>query len=473
MLVSDSYNNIGSVYFAQQNTREALYNYLESLDLRLALAEVEPLAISYRNIGLIYRNLKEYSRSLENMLKSLYYEEQGKSTSRIAYITNIIGSTYLEDGNNTLALQFYEKSLKMREQLDNKYETANSYENIAIVLGRMGKTKESLQKHRLALEIRTTLHDEISSARSSHYLGVEYAKINELNSALTHFQKAIFIREKFKMLKEVCSSYIEIARVYNMKNMEQMALNYLIKAEEIANRKKMPGLKLLVIDSRIAIYKASNNYMKVSTELEKKIIILDEVVKSKRQKSIAEMKTRFETNEIERKNDLLESEAELQKLQLESSAVKLKYLFVTIIASLLLVGLSVWKLISRIKAGRILNDKNILISNQKHKIEQSFADLKKKQHEIIELERKNSVMATVVTTNHELNQPLMVIQGNVEMVNLLLEDKIDEKTKKYLANIGNAVENMSETLTKLRNLQSTGKVTFKKYADSDQMVDIN
>jgi two-component system cell cycle response regulator len=75
------------------------------------------------------------------------------------------------------------------------------------------------------------------------------------------------------------------------------------------------------------------------------------------------------------------------------------------------------------KINRELVEKNELINLQKDqllktlsKLENSYEDLKKSQEQVVELERKNAIMAMAVTANHELNQPLTVLGGYIELL---------------------------------------------------------
>ncbi len=94
--------------------------------------------------------------------------------------------------------------------------------------------------------------------------------------------------------------------------------------------------------------------------------------------------------------------------------------------------------------------------------------LKKSRDRVIELERRNSILAMITTANHEINQPLTVIKGNL----FLLKESFDPKDltaeqKKILTKIENGVEKIQDILIKFRNAE---KIRFEQYSSDTQMV---
>lgn len=89
------------------------------------------------------------------------------------------------------------------------------------------------------------------------------------------------------------------------------------------------------------------------------------------------------------------------------------------------------------------------------------------QKEIVELERKNAAFATAVTANHELNQPLMVLQGNMEMLLISLEKyELDEKHHKYIDKINTSITRMTRILDKFK---ASTNIQFEMYSEDTAM----
>ncbi|MCU0287751.1 MAG: response regulator [Acidobacteria bacterium] len=115
-----------------------------------------------------------------------------------------------------------------------------------------------------------------------------------------------------------------------------------------------------------------------------------------------------------------------------------------------------------------LTEKNRLILNQKEELERSLHLLQKSQKELVEMEKKNAIMAMAVTSNHELNQPLTVIQGYLELLRQSLPESEDlELQKKYLGRIDLAFKKMIKIMENFRNSPAA---QLEEYAKNKKMV---
>jgi len=107
---------------------------------------------------------------------------------------------------------------------------------------------------------------------------------------------------------------------------------------------------------------------------------------------------------------------------------------------------------------KILNDK----------LQETLSKLENSHKELVEMERKNSVLAMAVTANHELNQPLMILQGNLEMlINTFNEAEFTEKQKKFLSRITDSLQRMDMILNRYEKIKN---IRFDNYSDSSLMV---
>jgi DNA-binding response OmpR family regulator len=126
-------------------------------------------------------------------------------------------------------------------------------------------------------------------------------------------------------------------------------------------------------------------------------------------------------------------------------------------------------------ANRELSDKNRQIFEQKRELEESYRKLKESQEEIIELEKQNTIMAMAVTTNHELNQPLTVMQGYLEMLKESIHPSdLTEKQWKFLNRIEDSFKRMNGILEKFRrspSAQLQDYVKDKKMIVFDENID--
>lgn len=94
--------------------------------------------------------------------------------------------------------------------------------------------------------------------------------------------------------------------------------------------------------------------------------------------------------------------------------------------------------------------------------------LKRSRDKVIELERKNSILAMGITTNHEINQPLTVLTGNLFLLKESINShKQNEQQNAYFHKMDTAIMKIKELLAKYQNPVGT---RFETYSGASKMV---
>ncbi len=98
----------------------------------------------------------------------------------------------------------------------------------------------------------------------------------------------------------------------------------------------------------------------------------------------------------------------------------------------------------------------------------SFHDLRESQERILKLEQLNTILAMAGTANHDINQPLTVITGNL----YLLEESIDKQKLsspqiKYIQEIKKSINRIKEILEQYSRAVD---LRYKEYAGGSKIV---
>ncbi|MCD4828410.1 MAG: PAS domain S-box protein [Candidatus Cloacimonetes bacterium] len=120
--------------------------------------------------------------------------------------------------------------------------------------------------------------------------------------------------------------------------------------------------------------------------------------------------------------------------------------------------------------GRIESLLSVLVDiTERHNAERallkSYHELQETRDEVVRLERRSSALAVAVAANHEINQPLMIAKGNLEMLLMRLDD-LPEKPRK---NADRLMESITRIGTILQRFRSSNDVQFTDYADNTEM----
>ena len=119
------------------------------------------------------------------------------------------------------------------------------------------------------------------------------------------------------------------------------------------------------------------------------------------------------------------------------------------------------------KAKEDMINKLKVVINQLEETNRKFNEAQK---EIIAIEKSNTVLATIVAANHELNQPLMILQGNLDLLKYKIPNDILVQNNKYFKKMDEALARIVKILEKFQNIKD---VEFVKYSDNTMMLDIN
>ncbi len=112
---------------------------------------------------------------------------------------------------------------------------------------------------------------------------------------------------------------------------------------------------------------------------------------------------------------------------------------------------------------KLIKKNEALISAQK--------EIEKQHNQIIEMEKFQVLAQIAASVNHEINNPLTTIIGNIELM-LMANPDMEEKDRKTLNTVLNESKRIGEITRKLRNVK---RVVTETYLDNtgEMMIDID
>jgi tetratricopeptide (TPR) repeat protein len=118
----------------------------------------------------------------------------------------------------------------------------------------------------------------------------------------------------------------------------------------------------------------------------------------------------------------------------------------------------------------ILNEREIVHFSEVEN-SHSLTESEQKAEESINNAKTSAALAVAATASHEVNQPLMIIVGNLELLQKSLRElELSEKQEKYIKNIKTGVDRITDILNKFQNEKD---IQFQEYIKSNEMVVFN
>ncbi|MDQ6756155.1 MAG: hypothetical protein M3004_04385, partial [Bacteroidota bacterium] len=176
--ISRNYNNIGGIYFAEEDYRQALDYYFKAKLLAEQINNNRSISSACANIASVYDSLKIYDsarlyaqQTYDTAYKINYYRLVGSSL-------HILGHIHFMTGQNNSALEFYRLSIPYSKEAKNDLRLSQTYLNLAKVFQKTNQTDSVLfyAKQSLLLARERGFTPEVRNA--ARFLSYYYRKVS-------------------------------------------------------------------------------------------------------------------------------------------------------------------------------------------------------------------------------------------------------------------------------------------------------
>jgi tetratricopeptide (TPR) repeat protein len=288
--VAMSYDKLGEFYEFQGKYSDALQYYDSALFLKMKFQKEfignygelgaaywyniisESLSLTYLKMGQLYQAWDKKGLAIEYFTKSQGVSKKIDYLKGEAEALTNLGDTYLNDNNPDSALSCFNQAHEIYQNMGNRPGIAMVYEKMGNFFSNEGNIEGATENYQSALNLYQELDMPGNTANVLYKQGTLYFEMKEMSLAISKFRESLEISERLdlKQLQMKCHSCL--ADIYeNHGDIENAFLHYRKSAE----------IKDL-------IYNLESN------------------------KQIAEIETRFETENKEQQILLLQKENELQ-----------------------------------------------------------------------------------------------------------------------------------------------------------------
>lgn len=379
---------IGNDFSDLDQNNEAIKSYERALQIRRTLGNPEEVADILTNIGLVYYNIGQYDQALDYFQQALETYRSCDCKEEIASSLGHLGLIYDLKGDYPKAIDYHMQALKLHEELGDKDGMAGAYNNIGVIYVAMEKNEQGLEYYLKALALEEQYGDPINVSIMTNNIGIIYRKLKNYDKAFAYYRQSLAIAEKTSYKRGISRVYINFGIAYADLKQNQKAIEYYNKAlvinTEIDNQfgiasnhhalatsylamKNFPlsqyhlkkalalaeSLKIKELirdcyDNLSSLYLAQQKYQPALEYYKQWVKHKDQLINEATNTKIAELKTKYETEKkeqritlLEKNNQLLTKNNEIQNLKLSQERFKTKtfiigFILVIIIALLIL-----------------------------------------------------------------------------------------------------------------------------------------
>lgn len=339
---------------------------------------------------------------------------------------------------------------------------AKTKHNLGILQFRHYHLAEALELFKDTLFLYEQLKDLTNMGLIYNNIAIVYMNLANYDLALSYLQKAIRIHKKLNDTLNLNNNYLNLAIIYKRMNKDKKALDCYLKQIQLSREMNDNIVLSKCLNNVAIIYKKRKKYdiaascLKESVKLHKQLNSLEGLVsnylllggifyvQNKPKQAFQYVhRSRKIAQRLNFRKALLEIYNSLLVLFEDSKDYKK--------------ALHYMKKYTDLKV-------DLLSENQDKKLTDLITEIEKRELE------KNAVFSMAVTASHEINQPLMVLQANMEMMFIKLENIEDEiKISKYITKITESINDIKKILNKF---SSSEHYSLTDYVADVEMVNL-
>jgi serine/threonine protein kinase/tetratricopeptide (TPR) repeat protein len=225
---------VGQTELRRGNPQASLEYLTRAQTLAVQLGNDEARANVLNAIGTAYRMLGKSDEALRYYEQSLDIKRRMGEKRGMALTLGEMAVLHESSGKPDLALKSFQDAIQLQREIGDKRGLGKTLINLGgFYVDSRGQNEEGLQSYKEALQIEREVGNENLQAFCQNGIGNVYLAQGEYDNALTYFERALQLREKFKVPGDIADTLHNLAETStNLGNFDQ-ALTYYLRALEL------------------------------------------------------------------------------------------------------------------------------------------------------------------------------------------------------------------------------------------------
>lgn len=331
------FNEIGLTFYSKSNYTLAEKYFLFSLDKEIELNNFMNIAKMYSNIAVINDLKGDYEKAIEKYLQALEYFENENYKKGIAFVYNNLGVVYDEMNRKDEALKFKLKSLKIKTEIGDSVGMASTLNNLGVVYEEKFQNYDSaFYYYENALNLYLKLNQRVNYAITLQNIAALNKLSGNSEKSLKEYSEALDIFKEESNLQGQAYSYRNIGEILIEIKKFAEAVENLNKGLNISIQIDDRKTKLEIIGLFADLYYKSGDFKKSADFYQQYNFLNDSLINSENQNQINELKTKYETTQLEFQIEILDKENQLKAEKLRKNNYILSALAVFVVFMLVL-----------------------------------------------------------------------------------------------------------------------------------------
>jgi tetratricopeptide (TPR) repeat protein len=403
---ANAYNQIAIVYRYLGNYPEALKNHFAALKIREQTGDKKGLARSYLGLGSIYNFMGDNTKALDyNFRSKKIYEDLGDQDA-IANVSTHIGMVYYDMGDYDKAGKFQNDAVMIYTKIGNFGGMIVAYNYFGLIFEKKGDYPDAISNFNMCLTVSSALGSD-RAIEANYFLGDVYIKMKKYDSA------SIYLKDGLALAKKIGSK----------------------------EHQKDIYRSLTQIDS------IKKDYASAFEHYKSFILFRDSLVNQRSSEKISEMQMEYENDKKEQVRALQEEQKEIKHKAAEKQqrtilyAVSGSFFLMLILAFVIYRGYR-----QKQKANNELQQKNILIEEQKALVEEKNKDILDSIH------YARRIQQSLLPTEKYIMRKLEHLKKLMPIFLILISSSFAKSQESKLDSLGTVLKNSKEDSAKVNVL---------------------
>jgi tetratricopeptide (TPR) repeat protein/serine phosphatase RsbU (regulator of sigma subunit) len=404
-----AWKNVGLGYYFQGDYPEAIDAWQQALSIFESENDKRGMSNMMNNLGAVYNNFGDDAQALELYLRSLEVSEEINDTLRTLTALINIGLIYQKKTQtHDKALDYYLKALPLSEVIGDQDAIGTAAVNLGTIYYNMGEYDEALSYYEKSLDA----YEQSGSGYVSFALtniGKVYARRGDFQRAIDFQNHAYEIAEERDAKLYMVQTLLGLAETYKDQGNTLTSLGYYRRAKDIAENIGAIYELEIAYDGMATSFSELSNYTEAYKSLVELIRVKDTIFSEKNQEQLNALQIQYETEVLERENQILKRDIDLSEAK-EKQQKLIIYLFILgFVFAIFFIGMLYRSNRIKRKTNAELEEKNILITEQKNEITDSIQYARRIQHAMLP---PGDYISSVLPERFILFRPRDIVSGD-------------------------------------------------------------